>query len=252
MASIEFKNVYLEYPVLGGDRKRLLSKQVLQQYLRTGGMLEKGGSGSAAVKALSDVSFHLTQGDRLGLIGHNGAGKSTMLRTIAGIYPATSGSVHLDGVCSSLFSMALGLDPDATGYENIRLMSLLRNFDMNKIDEIIVDVAEFTELGSYLDMPVRTYSSGMAARLSFAVVTSQPCDILLIDEGIGAGDASFQEKAQARIKAFFSKAGVMVIASHADDLLNQFCNKGMVLEQGQVKFLGSLDDALEFYNSSFD
>jgi ABC-2 type transport system ATP-binding protein/lipopolysaccharide transport system ATP-binding protein len=202
------------------------------------------------IHALNDVSVDLADGDRVCLIGSNGAGKTTMLRLIAGIYPPSSGSVHVHGTVFALLGGSMVLNADATGYENIRLVANLYHWPKHKMAEAIRDIEDFTELGEYLALPTRVYSAGMQARLAFAIATTQSPDILLIDEGIGAGDAHFQEKAQERVKKFVSSARIIVLASHSVELCRAICTKALLLSKGREVFFGDIDEAFRRYAQS--
>ena len=163
--------------------------------------------GVIVIHALKNLSMEVEEGDRVCLIGHNGAGKTTLLRVVAGIYPSTTGSVEVKGSTFALLGGSIALNSDATGYENIKLIANLYNWPSDQYQDLVREIEEFTELGVYLSLPTRIYSAGMQARLAFALATAQIPDILLVDEGIGAGDAQFQKKAQARVKQFVSRAG---------------------------------------------
>ena len=204
--------------------------------------------GKIYVNALRGISFDLASGEHLALIGHNGAGKSTLLRLIAGIYPPTSGTVQVNGSIGCLFEMGTGVTPEMTGFETIKMQHLIHGSQGTDWEETAREIAEFTDLGEYLNLPLRTYSSGMRARLIAALATAWPRDIMLIDEGIGAGDSSFQQKFAARLEKYLRQAGLLVIASHSVELLKRYCSRGMVLEHGEVRMIGALDDALEFYS----
>jgi len=201
------------------------------------------------VHALRDVSFSAQHGDRVGLIGPNGAGKSTLLRVLAGIYEPTAGSVRCDGQVVPLFNPALGMEPEATGHQNIRLRGLLLGLRPQEIESRRNEIAAFTELGNYLDMPVRTYSSGMSLRLAFAISTCFVPEILLLDEWIGVGDAHFVEKAEQRMQEVVGQSSIVVIASHSNDLIRRLCNKALYIEAGRVKAEGSVDDVLAAYTN---
>jgi len=224
----------------------------MQALFRPGGDLAENTKGQFVVSALRDVTLELNEGDRLGLIGHNGAGKSTLLRAIAGVYQPTAGRITTEGRLSALFNVGIGMDTEATGYENIRLMGLVRGLTSSEIEEAISEIAEFTELDAFLDLPVRTYSSGMVARLGFAVATSMEPEILLMDEGIGVGDARFLQKAQERVDKFVASSSLLVLASHSTELMRQFCNKGAVFSRGCLQFVGDIDSAVKYYEVSDD
>lgn len=246
MASINVEDVTLHFPIIGaGDRS---VKNTLLS-IATGGKIS-GGSGTILVTGLEDVNFQLRDGDRLGLIGHNGAGKSTLLKVLAGIYTPTQGHVEVQGKVLSTLNMTLGFEMEATGYENMILRGRLLGLSSAEINSKIDEIAEFTELGRYLELPVRVYSSGMLMRLAFAIMTSLESDILLMDEVIGTGDARFIHKAEARLNEFMNKAKIMVIASHSDDVIKEFCNKALLLKNGAVYALGPVNELLELYQSA--
>jgi ABC-type polysaccharide/polyol phosphate transport system ATPase subunit len=199
---------------------------------------------TSVVEALNGVSLELEQGARVGLMGHNGAGKTTLLRVMAGIYPPNSGEIHTTGRVTSLLDIGLGINPNASGRENIYLRSLYMGKSRKETDLVIDDIAEFAELGPFLSMPVRTYSAGMQTRLLFAISTAFQADILLLDEGIGAGDAEFAERARKRLKQYIDKAGILVLASHDTGLLNTFCRDIIKMEAGKIIEIGPIQDIL--------
>jgi ABC-type polysaccharide/polyol phosphate transport system ATPase subunit len=196
------------------------------------------------------LTFDLNEGDRLAILGHNGAGKSTLLRLISGIYSPTSGMIETNGRIMSLFNMMEGISLDATGNEVIEYRGALLGLKSKQIAEIRDEVVEFCELGEFMDIPLRTYSTGMQVRLAFAITTAINSDILIMDEFIGAGDASFFSKAQARIETFIENTKIMVIATHSVDLAKQWCNKGLLLEHGKMVGIGVVDDVVERYKKS--
>jgi ABC-2 type transport system ATP-binding protein/lipopolysaccharide transport system ATP-binding protein len=199
------------------------------------------------IHALSNIDLVLEEGDRVCIIGHNGAGKTTLLRLVAGIYPPSSGRVEVEGKIMALLGQNIAPNPDATGYENIRLIANLYDWPMERLPEYIRDIEEFTELGEYLSLPARIYSAGMHARLAFAMATIKVPDVLLIDESIGAGDAHFQEKARARTEEFISRAKIMMMASHALDFCRAMCNKALVIANGRRMFFGDIEEGLSRY-----
>jgi len=182
-------------------------------------------------------------------VGSNGAGKTTLLRTLAGIYTPVRGRVLSRGRVAPLFDIALGMDPDATGYENIRIRGLFLDLTAEEIDELTPEIAAFSELGAYLDVPIRTYSAGMRVRLAFAIATSIEPEILLLDEMIGAGDAAFLGRAKTRLHEFLSRTRVMILASHSNDIIRQMCNKALLLHEGKVVGLDTVDEILDAYAS---
>ena len=247
MTSIIAENVTIDFPIYGGSHRSL--RQTL--FARTGGLIRHEGTGRqqrTIVRALDRLSFTLQNGDRLGLIGHNGAGKSTLLKVLAGVYKPDSGSMRIEGRVSPLFNSAPGLDPDDNGYENIMTCGLFLGMTAEEINRKLPDIVAFCELGEYLDLPVRTYSNGMVARLGFAIATSIDPDILLLDEGLGAGDAAFAERAEARMKALIQRTRILVLASHSDALITGMCNRAMLLEKGSLIAIGPVDDILDRYH----
>ncbi|MBI78093.1 MAG: sugar ABC transporter ATP-binding protein [Rhodospirillaceae bacterium] len=248
MAHVKLTNINVEIPIYDANALRLFKRRATKDKSKVG-----SGSFSTAgvlsVQALRNVNLEVNDGERLALIGHNGAGKTTLLRFIAGVYPKGEGirdilgDVHLYGSASSI-------NPDGTGYENILLAMRLNGLDKSLEPKIRKDVEEFTELGEFLNMPMRTYSAGMSARLNFAIATLKTPSILLIDEGIGAGDKNFADKVEKRVKEFTDRAKIIVMASHSGDFLKKMCNRGAVLRRGSIEFFGDVEKALEFYDKS--
>jgi ABC-type polysaccharide/polyol phosphate transport system ATPase subunit len=235
MASLELRDVCVNFKVYDAS-SRSLKKKVIA--FSTGGRIGQDSSDTLVVKALERVSLSLRQGDRLALIGLNGAGKSTLLRVMARIYEPTNGSVSIKGRITALLGGNPGMDPESTGRENITLNGLYLGLSKDEIHRHTDAIIDFTELGSFIDLPTRTYSTGMRARLAFGIATAVIPDILLLDEGIGAGDAAFIEKANRRLKEFISATGILVLASHSESMIRQFCNKGALLERGKLKAFG--------------
>lgn len=230
MALIVVENVSVEYPIVGADAASL--KKTLTS-AATGGRFGRD-TGVTVIEALRDVSFELRDGDRLGIMGHNGAGKSTLLQTLAGVYPPTRGRYLREGTLASLVNPMLGIEHEATGYENIMIRGLVLGMRRHTIRHLTPDIAEFSGLGDYLHMPVHTYSTGMMMRLAFAVTTSVRSDILLMDEWLSVGDADFRERAEARIRDLVASSGILVIASHSADLIARECNRMIELSHGEV------------------
>lgn len=231
MAHISIKNLTVEFKVYGSS-SRSLKNQILSQ--ATGGRIAENTDDAVIVKALDNVSLEINDGDRIGLVGHNGAGKSTLLRTLAGIYKPTSGSIEIEGTVGTLIDPSAGMDLEATGIENIYLRGFVLGMSKGEIDEKIDEIAEFTELGDFLHLPVKTYSVGMFSRLGFAISTAISPDILLIDEGIGAGDASFIEKVNKRMNEFLFKTKIILFASHNQQLLDSICHKKLRVDTGRL------------------
>ena len=230
MAFISLKNVSVNFPIYGAGAASL--KKTLAASV-TGGRFGKE-TGVNVVQALSNINLELKSGDRLGLVGHNGAGKSTLLRALAGVYEPSSGEFVREGSVSSLIDPALGIEHDATGIENIMLRGLVMGLSKKQIDALTPEICEFSGLGEYVNMPVRTYSTGMLMRLAFSISTSVQADILLMDEWLSVGDAEFTEKAEQRMKDVVAKSGILVLASHSPALIAKECNRVIHLEHGRI------------------
>lgn len=237
MVSIRADNVSLVYRL-----HQKLSLAPRDRRLPVGGQIEQKG-GARLVRALEDVSFELEAGDRLGLVGANGAGKTTLLKVLYGIYEPTAGSVEIEGRVDALFNINLGFRREATGRRNIELRGLINGWSKQEIAARLEEIVEFSELGDFIDMPLKAYSQGMAARLAFSVATSLEPQILLMDEWIGAGDPAFQEKARQRMADLAKKAGIIVLASHNHQLLKRTCNKILELKSGRVAYFGEVPAA---------
>jgi lipopolysaccharide transport system ATP-binding protein len=229
--SIVGQGLTVEFPIFENSH-RSLKKKVL--HLSTGGIIGNDAGNHPVVCALDRLDFNLKDGDRVGLVGHNGSGKTTLLRVLSGIYAPTRGSLSIKGRTASLLDVSTGVDPDATGFENIYLRGIMNGFRPSRIRDKIDEIADFTELGEYLNLPVRTYSSGMMLRLTFAISTSIDADILIMDEWLSVGDADFQEKAAKRLKALVDNASILVLASHSPDLIANVCNRKIQLEHGKI------------------
>lgn len=231
MAQINLNNVSLAFPVVS-ETGASLRKQLVK--MSTGGVISSGHDATVFVQALNSINLTLKDGDRVGLIGHNGSGKSTLLRVLAGIYTPSSGIRTVDGTARALFELGVGIDHELTGRANIGRLARLYGFPVKKVLEDIASIEEFSGLGGYLDLPVRSYSSGMQLRLIFSISTLYPSDILLIDEVFGVGDEGFQLKAKARMEEMMESSKIVVIASHSKELINKFCNKTVKLEAGRI------------------
>jgi ABC-2 type transport system ATP-binding protein/lipopolysaccharide transport system ATP-binding protein len=246
MASIILTNASVEIPVFAvGNtslKTTLLRKAVGGRFAQTGSSL--------IINALNNVSIEVRDGQRIGLVGQNGAGKSTLLRVLAGVYPPTSGQVQVVGRISPMFDISLGMSPDLTGIENVKVCGALWGLSRSEIAAGIDDIVDFTELGDYLKIPVRTYSAGMLLRLAFAIATLRQPEILLLDEVIGVGDASFMAKAKARLEKIVSKAQILVVSSHSDSIIRDLCEKVIWLDKGSVAAFGAVDEVLAAYNAS--
>ena len=246
MAHLQAENITLTFPLharVQGARLRGAS---------TGkGNLVYGPKGDIkGVRALEDISLDLRNGDRLALVGRNGAGKTTLLQILAGILPPDSGKVTRSGRIRSLININLGLQKEASGHRNITLCGLATGYSRKQIEEKREEIADFSELESFLDMPVSTYSSGMRMRLNFAIATAFEPEILLLDEWVSTGDAEFRAKATRRMQDFVGQAGILVFASHSFKLLEENCNKGIWLQQGRIKAQGPVNEILAKYEKA--
>jgi ABC-type polysaccharide/polyol phosphate transport system ATPase subunit len=251
--AIQFTEVTLVLPVVRG-RRSLRQRAALAKLegIPVGGRLHEDRKSRIVVTALSGVSFIIRRGDHVGLIGHNGAGKSSMLRVMAGIYHPTHGSCERHGKISTLFSNFLGVHPDASGAENIIFSGLTLGLKRKEIEALAPDIAAFSELGEYIHMPVRTYSSGMRTRLGFSIATAIKPDILLIDEVFGAGDRRFQRKARERMTHTLESANTLVIASHSEEVIRDFCTVAIWLDHGHLRALDSVDSVLAQFHEESD
>ena len=212
-----------------------------------GGNVAANARKVVVIEALRGIDLHLQDGDRLALVGHNGAGKSTLLRLLSGIYEPTRGQALVNGRVAPVFDLGVGMDPEISGLENIIVRGLFLGMSRKQMEARVDDIAEFTELGNFLHMPLRTYSTGMRVRLALGVVTSIDPEILLLDEGIGAVDAAFLERAKGRLKDLVDRAGLLVFASHSDDLLEQLCTSALWMEHGTIRQQGPLREVLDAY-----
>lgn len=240
MASITLENVDLCFHV----RRR--GRVPLKEYLIRR-MFRRAVNPIMEVRALQNVSLDVREGDRLGIIGHNGAGKSTLLRLMGGVYPPTSGRRAVEGRISSLYDFTLGFQPEMTGWENIALRGYLQGETPQSVRAKLNEIAEFSELGEFLDMPVRHYSSGMLIRLGFSISTAIEPEILLIDEVLSAGDLAFQNKARRRMKRLIDRAQMMALVSHDLEMIASLCNRLVWMESGRVRQIGKAAVVLADY-----
>lgn len=246
MASLTLENVTADFPIYGPSpsfRKELFNHTV-------GGLMSRSRSRNkrVTIRALDNINLQVRHGDQLGLVGHNGAGKSTLLRVLAGIYEPSFGRCMINGRVSPLFITAPGLSIEDTGYQNIITCGLLLGMTRKEIESKISDIGDFAELGDFLSLPVRTYSTGMQTRLGFSIATAINPEILLLDEGLGAGDERFAKRAQHRIEALIKRSNIMVLASHSTDLIRQMCNRVILMHHGRIIGDGAPDDILEQYH----
>lgn len=244
MAHIEFRNVSIDFPIYNASG-RSLKKRLMQ--VATGGQLGADEQGRVVVRALEGLNFTISDGDRVALIGHNGAGKSTLLRLLSGVYRPSSGIAQVDGEVGSLIDIALGIDPEASGRQNIFFRGALLGMTKGQVKDQLEEIIEFSELGDFIDMPVRTYSTGMHLRLAFAVSTVVRPNILLMDEWLSVGDEGFKHKAEERLNELVQATNILVIATHSRELMEKTCNRAIWLEHGRIKMEGSCADVCNAY-----
>jgi homopolymeric O-antigen transport system ATP-binding protein len=245
MAHIRADRLSLDLAVLSAD-SRSLKKSLLAMYKGPSRVAIDARS-KIIVHVLREVSFEFNDGDRIGLIGRNGAGKSTLLRVLARVYAPTGGNLELSGHVVPLLNLGVGIRDDSTGYENIRVCGLLLGMRYEEIAEKTRDIAEFTELGEYLSLPLYTYSAGMRTRLAFGIATAVDPDILLVDENVGAGDAGFIKKAEARMNDLMRRSSIVVLATHSNEMIERDCNRAILLDQGHIVAFGASADVVKEY-----
>jgi ABC-type polysaccharide/polyol phosphate transport system ATPase subunit len=246
MAHVLLDHISVDFPIFGANKNLRIS---LIAGLTGGTILPKSmQTRSVIVKALNDVSIELKSGDRVGLMGHNGAGKSTLLRVLAGVYHPTAGRIRIEGKLTPLLNLTPGIEFEDTGYDNIFTVGMLLGMSRAEIAEKAPGIIEFSGLGDYIHFPVRTYSSGMQARLAFSISTALDPGILLLDEGIGAADAAFADKAAQRVKDLLARTEILVLASHSDALIESMCDKALLLHHGRVLEFGSIAEVKRAYD----
>jgi lipopolysaccharide transport system ATP-binding protein len=244
MASVDAEHVSVDFPLYHGSARSLKRAMFAAA---SGGRIGKDARKRVVVQGLRDVSFHLGAGDRLGLVGSNGAGKTTLLRTLAGIYEPVRGRIRVQGSLNALLDPNLGMNPDLTGRENISLRGLFAGLGRAAIRRLEDDVRDFADLDEFMDLPVRTYSSGMVVRLGFALATAIHPEVLLMDEWFLAGDAGFMEKARTRLETLVRSAEILVLSSHIKDVVTRWCTRVIWLDKGRIMEDGAPDEVLGHY-----
>ncbi|MFP1823177.1 ABC transporter ATP-binding protein [Lonsdalea quercina] len=245
MAIINFENVGVDFPIFDASSRSIKNNFI---NFATGGKVGNKG-GKVVVSALNNINLNIVDGERVGLIGHNGAGKTTLLRILSRVYHPTEGKAIIRGEIGSLISISLGINPEFSGRENIYIRGALLGLSRKKVDEKIDQIIDFTDLGDFIDMPVRTYSSGMQMRLGFSVSTIFNPEILLMDEWLSVGDEGFKEKAEKRMTDLIHSTKILILASHSRKLLEKVCNRIVWLEHGTIKMDGKPKDILPLYFS---
>ena len=226
MAHINIKNVTVDLPIYGAHNMNLKG--------RVANFLARRETEVEIIRALNDISLSIKDGERVGIVGPNGSGKTTLLRVMAGILKPTQGTVEIQGTVVSMIDQGLGLDPQCTGIENIFRRGIFLNQSTQQMQERLDEIVDFSGLGDRIRHPLYTYSSGMRARLAFSIATSVEPEILIIDEGIGAADEEFADRSAVRLDAFLQNAGILLLASHSNQLLESWSNKKVRLESGQL------------------
>lgn len=229
---ISLENVSVRFPIY--DARARSFKRTVMAAASGGRFVSANSSKLTIVEALRDINLDIRRGERVAVVGGNGAGKTTLLRVLAGVYTPEVGSVRIEGRVTSLLDSMLGMDPESTGYENMYLRGLFLGLKSKEIDALAEEIADFSELGHFLDMPVRTYSSGMTLRLAFSISTVIKPEILLMDEWMSVGDAQFKQKAEERLEKFVGDAGILVLATHEQGLVDRLATRRIVLEHGTI------------------
>ena len=248
MIHIKFDKVSLDFPIFNSNSRSI--KQTLIR-VATGGQMGSDATGHVVIRALENISFNIKDGERVGLLGHNGAGKSTLLRVLNGIYLPSSGDATSKGNVGSLIDISLGIDGEATGRENIYVRASFLGISHSLINEKFEEIVDFSELGNFIDMPLRTYSSGMLLRLAFAVSAILKPEILLMDEWLSVGDEGFRQKAEKKLNKMVEGANILIIASHSIDLILNTCNRAIWLEHGKIVRDGEVKKVCDEYLSSY-
>lgn len=230
-AHILAENLCVDFPIYNAPH-RSLKKSLLR--VATGGRISSESGKRVVIRALDGVSFEVKEGDRLGLVGRNGSGKTTLLRVLAGVYEPTSGRLDVKGRIASLLDISIGMDPEASGYENIFYRGLLMGLSKSEIQKRVDEISEFSGLGEFIDMPVRTYSSGMSMRLAFSIATTVEADILVMDEWLSVGDDDFVRKAEERLRELVDRTAILVMATHSREILQEVCTRVLHLDGGKI------------------
>lgn len=246
MAVISLSNVTVDYPLLWTNSRSLRSRLLPPL---VGGSLRNQSDGQVAVRALDGVSLNIKDGERVALLGPNGSGKSTLLRVAGGIFQPTQGKTLVEGSTGSLIDITLGMNPEASGRDNLYLRGALIGLTRSSVEELLEDIISFTGLGDFIDMPMRTYSSGMQMRLAFAISTVGSPEILLLDEWLSVGDESFREKAEERLTQLVDDSKILVLASHSRVLVERLCSRGVWIESGKVREDGPIGEVSNSYFS---
>jgi lipopolysaccharide transport system ATP-binding protein len=244
MAIIDFQGVCVDFPVFNSTG-RSLKKRLMS--VATGGQLSEDATGVVVIRALENLTFKFEDGERVALLGHNGAGKTTLLRVLSGVYAPTSGNAIIQGVLGSLIDISLGIDPEASGLDNIYIRGRLLGMSAAEIKAKTPEIVEYSELGDFIEMPVRTYSTGMHMRLAFTISTTLRPQILLMDEWLSVGDEGFKHKAEARMNDVVQSTNILVVATHSRELALKTCTRALWLEHGKIKMDATSSEVCDAY-----
>lgn len=244
MALIDFQSVCVDFPVFNSTG-RSLKKRLMR--VATGGQLNEDATGVVVIRALENLTFKIQDGERVALLGHNGAGKTTLLRVLSSVYAPTFGTATIDGKLGSLIDISLGIDPEASGLENIYIRGRLLGMSASEIKAKTPEIVEYSELGDFIEMPVRTYSTGMHMRLAFTISTTLRPEILLMDEWLSVGDEGFKHKAEARMKEVIQSTSILVVATHSRELAMNTCTRAIWLEHGKIKMDATPQEVCDVY-----
>ena len=246
--AIELENVNLSIPIYCQENRSLTKRLTNRVVNLTGGQISQSHGGTSVI-ALNNINLTIMSGERVALIGHNGSGKSSFLRLISGIYKPTNGKIQISVAVYPMLQKTFLTSTELTGIDACKAHYLLQKHTLIGFDKFLTEIIDFSGLGPYISLPIKTYSDGMSARLIFSILTSSPHECLAIDEGFGTGDADFFERAEERMKKFVDSAATLFLASHSEQLLKQFCNRGIVFSHGSIVYDGSLEAALNYYHT---
>ena len=244
MAIIDFQGVCVDFPVFNSTG-RSLKKRLMS--VATGGQLSEDATGVVVIRALENLTFKFEDGERIAVLGHNGAGKTTLLRVLSGVYAPTSGNAIIQGVLGSLIDISLGIDPEASGLDNIYIRGRLLGMSAAEIKAKTPEIVEYSELGDFIEMPVRTYSTGMHMRLAFTISTTLRPQILLMDEWLSVGDEGFKHKAEARMNDVVQSTNILIVATHSRELALKTCTRALWLEHGKIKMDATSSEVCDAY-----
>ncbi len=231
MAIIELEGVSVDFPIYSASGRSLKSRLI---NVATGGSISNDENGVVVVRALENLNFKIGHGERVALLGHNGAGKSTLLRVLCGVYTPNIGAVYVQGNINSLIDISLGIDPEASGLENIYIRGRLLGLSSSEIKDKINEIVQYSELGDFINIPVRTYSSGMHMRLAFSISTTLRSEIVIMDEWLSVGDESFKVKTEQRMRELIDSSSILILATHSKELVLNTCSRAIWLEHGKV------------------